>query len=124
MADQRYSESPQQDDAGFTRADLDSFLADHAMLWQTTWGGEPTVLEFQLMPAAEASARLLDVSVGCPDDAAVCWVRLQGPFDFGAAGPAFLHDPASPMVPMPPAPAVILLFEARTGRPLLMGPSM
>ncbi len=122
--DGQYAESPQQNNAGFTRADLDSFLADHALLRQTTLGADPTIVEFLLMPAAEAIARLLNVSVGAPDDAAVCWVKLQGPFDFGSVGPAFLRATASPAAPMPPAPAVILLFEAKTGRPLLMGPSL
>ncbi|GHO79825.1 hypothetical protein KSD_75960 [Ktedonobacter sp. SOSP1-85] len=63
----------------FTLDDVKQYFKAHPLL--TTAGKPGTIVKLAFMMSKEASSLMNGESIGIPDDALVCYVELQGPFD-------------------------------------------
>ncbi len=113
---------PDANGATYGRAEVEQYLADNPWIMRGVPGGSvPRLGTVEFITAVEASARRLNVSIGRPDNAIVCWAEIIGPLEVtGISVPAFIAKQKPPVF-SPPAPKEILVFDAQTGNLLLSG---
>jgi hypothetical protein len=102
--------------AAFSQQDVTNFINAHGFPAGKPTDGTPLkATSIQFITAKQASDLMKGESIGRPDDALVCYVKLQGPFSLGA-------------VSVPPgvtttgnAPSGKMVFDATTGNLLVWG---
>jgi hypothetical protein len=104
----------QQGIRAFTSVDVTHYITTHPFpLGPTTTGKPPTIVSIEFITSKQASQRLLGESIGVPDTAIVCYVKLSGPFTMSFA-------PHPPGAQVPPSNTATEIFDAQTGNLLLV----
>lgn len=104
--------------ASFTSADVVAYMnGDTFPAGPVVKGAQMTILTIQFVSAQQASKLMNGESVGRPDTALVCYVKVEGPFLL--TGVHFAH------VPGKKAPTTAkygyMVFDAHTGNTLVWG---
>lgn len=96
----------------YTLADVATYIQTQHLL-RTTSGTSPVITNSEFITAQQASALINGESIGRPDNALVCYVALQGPFQ--------VNVPAPPGSSLPDSNTAYEVFDAQTGNLLLWG---
>lgn len=102
----------------FTQEDVAAYLNKYGFL-PVVAGAHLTILTIQFVTARQASQLMVGESVGRPDGALVCYVKVEGPFLLiNIHGP-----PPRPNAKAPPTTAKYgdTVFDAHTGNLLVWG---
>jgi hypothetical protein len=98
----------------FTTVDVRTYLRTHPfMSGPLVKGATSTIVAIQFMTSKQASELMHGASVGLPDSALVCYVKLHGPFtQVNASVPPGAEQ-------LPPAEFGVEIFDAETGNLLM-----
>lgn len=103
----------------FTQSDVVNFLNTHGFFaGPVVSGAHLKILSVQFVTAKRASALMYEEDFGRPDDALVCYVKVQGPFLLTNVHGGSARPNAKPAAPAKYGDAV---FDAHTGNLLVWG---
>jgi hypothetical protein len=98
----------------FTSNDVAHYINTHPFpLGPTTTGKPPTIVSIEFITSKEASQRMLGETLGLPDTAIVCYVKLSGPF-------ALSQAPVPASVHLAPSNTATEVFDAQSGNLLIV----